>query len=69
MTPSHPDELPVQGYVVEFRRQSYRWTALVQTAAADEEGRAVSTQTWLPIERLIPVRSDPNDGGRVRSFG
>ncbi len=50
---------PVQGYVLDWRRQSYRWLALVVTVRL-EEGRPVVMQEWIAAERLKPVRSDPN---------
>lgn len=67
--PEQPGEVPVQGYVLDWRRHSYQWSALVLTGALDAQARPVCTQTWVPIERLLPVRSDPNDGGRVRHLG
>ena len=45
--------------VIAWRRRSHRWSALV--VRVDEsvvEGRMI--QYWLRIERLRPVRSDPN---------
>ena len=50
---------PVQGLVVAWSRYRYKWRALV--VRVDESvpgGRLV--QDWLPLERLRPVRSDPN---------
>lgn len=50
---------PKQGLIVAWRRYRYQWSAL--TISLDEtvaEGRLV--QEWLPVERLRPVRSDPN---------
>ena len=67
--PEQPGVAPVQGYVLEWRRHSYRWTALVLVSGADREGRPTASQQWVPAERLTPVRSDPNNGGRVRSLG
>jgi hypothetical protein len=55
----------VQGYVLEWRRHSYRWNGLVLISGTDDQGRPTAAQQWLPAERL-PVRSDPNNGGRVR---
>ena len=51
---------PAQGLVLDWRRQSYRWSALVVTVRADEHGRPVVLQEWVEAERLRPVRSDPN---------
>src|SRR5690242_18989560 len=50
---------PVQGLVVAWSRHRYKWRALV--VRVDESvagGRLV--QDWLPVERLRPVRVDPN---------
>jgi len=51
---------PVQGLVVDWRRQSYRWSALVVTVHTDDEGRPVVVHEWVEAERLRPVKSDPN---------
>ena len=59
----------MQGYVLAWRRHSYVWSALVLVASTDQEGRPVATQRWLSAAQLTPVRSDPNNGGRVRHFG
>ncbi|WP_375425507.1 hypothetical protein [uncultured Friedmanniella sp.] len=48
---------PVQGYVLEWRRHSYRYTALV--IYLEPAGRIV--QEWLPLEQLAPVRPRPTD--------
>ena len=58
---------PTQGLVIAWRRHSYRWSALV--VRIDEsvaEGRVI--QDWLPIDRLRPVRSDPNHALRYSGF-
>ena len=55
--------------MLEWRRHSYRWTALVLVSGVDELGRPTAAQQWIPAERLTPVRSDPNNGGRVRHLG
>lgn len=50
---------PVQGFVLAWRRHSYKWSALV--VRVDETGDGATTlQGWLPAERLRPVRADPN---------
>ena len=54
-----PQMPPVQGYVLDWRRQSYRWSALVVTVRL-EEGRLVVVHVWVTAERLRPVRADPN---------
>lgn len=64
-----PHAAPVQGFVVEWRRHSYRWFASVVTVATDARGRPRAEVCWIEVERLAPIRSDPNDGGRVRHFG
>ena len=50
---------PAQGLVIAWNRHRHRWRALV--VRLDESvpgGRLV--QDWLPVERLRPVRADPN---------
>ncbi len=64
--PDQPGAKPVQGYVLEWRRHSYRWSALVLTSSVDDQDRPTSRSQWVAAERLTPVRSDPNNGGRVR---
>ncbi|GAA3579835.1 hypothetical protein GCM10022197_41830 [Microlunatus spumicola] len=64
-----PHAAPVQGYVLEWRRHSYRWFASVVTVALDEHGRPRAEVRWVDVDRLTPVRSDPNNGGRVRHLG
>lgn len=53
-------EPPTQGFVLEWRRQSYKWSALVQYVQQSKDGPAVYVQEWLPLDRLWPVKSDPN---------
>ena len=58
---------PVQGLVVAWRRRSYKWSALV--VRVDEsvpDGRLI--QEWVPVERIRPVRSDPNHVLRYSGF-
>ena len=64
-----PHAAPTQGYVVEWRRHGYRWWASVVTVGPDEHGRPRAEARWVEVERLTPVRSDPNTGGRVRHLG
>lgn len=52
---------PAPGLVIDWRRHSYRWSALVILIDVQGDGRPV-VQRWVPVERLIPIRSDPNDG-------
>lgn len=56
---------PVQGLVIAWRRASYRWSALVIRDSGDG---ATTIQGWLPLERLRPVRSDPNHVLRYWGF-
>jgi hypothetical protein len=64
-----PHAAPVQGYVLDWRRHSYRWWASVLTVVKDAQGRPRAEIRWVEVERLTPVRSDPNNGGRVRHLG
>ena len=57
---------PIQGFVVEWRRWSYRWFALVLTVHAPTEGPPISVMEWMRAEQLTPVKSDPNDGRAYR---
>ncbi|WP_109507343.1 hypothetical protein [Nocardioides speluncae] len=49
-------ERPYQGLLVEWRRHSYRWFALV--AFVDDDGAMV--MRWLPADTLLPIEVDPN---------
>ena len=53
---------PVQGFVVEWRRHSYRWWALVLVVELHPQAPPLVRMEWLPVERLTPVKSNPNDG-------
>jgi hypothetical protein len=56
------DEPPAtrsKGLVLDWRRHSYRWSALVVTVRS-EAGRRWVVQEWVDAERLRPVRSGPN---------
>jgi len=55
-----PQVPPVQGFVLDWRRQGYRWSALVVTAVLDGGGRPLVVQEWVDAEQLRPVRADPN---------
>ena len=51
---------PIQGFVLEWRRHSYRWSALVLYVREDGVSPPKYVQEWLPAERLWPVTSNPN---------
>ena len=53
---------PQQGFVVDWRRHSYRWFALVLIVETPEKAPPLTKLQWLPVERLTPVMSNPNDG-------
>jgi hypothetical protein len=46
--------------VLEWRRHSYKWFALVQYVQQDKDSPTTYVQQWFPAERLWPVKSDPN---------
>lgn len=52
--------VPYQGFVLSWRRHSYKWSALVVYVAGDDPETPV-VQKWVPRERLLPVRSVPED--------
>lgn len=52
--------VPWQGYVIAWRRHSYRWSAwVVYVPHDDPSGQEV--HSWIPRERLLPVWSVPDD--------
>lgn len=53
---------PLQGFVMDWRRYSYRWWALVLVVETPKDAAPVILMQWLPVERLTPIKSDPNDG-------
>lgn len=65
----HRFEVPYQGFVCEWKRQSYRWYALVlyveefktTTESGQTHVETVEVRRWLPADRLVPVRSVPED--------
>lgn len=59
---------PVQGLVVSWTRRRYRWSAFVVRVETTNSGDRV-IQDWVPLERLRPVRSDPNKIWRDAWFG
>lgn len=65
----NPHAAPVQGFVLEWRRHSYRWFANVVTMSIDGHGRPHADVRWVEVDRRTPVRSDPNTSGRVRHIG
>ena len=48
--------------MLDWRRRSYRWSALVVTVL-EQDGRQTVVQEWVEAERLLPVKSDPNRRG------
>lgn len=58
---------PTQGLVLAWRRHSYRWSALVVRVDESVPGGRI-VQDWLPIDRLRPVRTDPNHVLRYSGF-
>lgn len=58
---------PVQGLVIAWRRHSYRWSALVVRVDESQPGGRM-IQDWIALERLLPVRSDPNHVLRYAAF-
>lgn len=51
---------PVQGRVLDWRRQTYRGSALVVSVRTDDHGRPVVMQEGVEAERLRPIRADPD---------
>lgn len=53
-------ETPHQGLVIDWKRHSYKWFALVVLVdpSVPEQPFIVS---WFPAQRLLPVRSIPED--------
>jgi hypothetical protein len=53
-----PDKFtpPTQGFVVAWRRQSYRWAGLVVHVVDDR-----MLMEWMPADQLAPVRPTPPD--------
>ncbi|MGD9430798.1 hypothetical protein ACKVM7_000271 [Arthrobacter russicus] len=57
----HPNSAPRQVYIVSWRRQSYKWLALVVYAVEiAEDPEPVVIQRWVPAEKLRAVEADPN---------
>ena len=63
----------MQGLVLDWRRQSYRWTALVVTVETDDAGRPVVRHEWVTPSGCGPcgltrtevssAGTDPGRGG------
>jgi hypothetical protein len=56
----HRWEVPWQGYVIAWRRHSYKWSALVAYVDESDPERPL-VQRWVPRDKLLPVRSAPED--------
>lgn len=58
---------PLQGLVLDRRRHSYKWAALV-VFVDEHHDPAVTVQQWIPYDQLRPVRPSkldmPTRGGR-----
>lgn len=54
----HRFEVPWQGFVLEWKKDKGRWAAHV--VFHDPERDEPMTR-WVPAERLVPVRSVPED--------
>lgn len=50
---------PEQGFILEWRRHAYQWSALVVMVRTDNAGQSVSVQRWLAAEHLSPVTTRP----------
>ena len=50
---------PEQGFILEWRRHAYQWSAPVVMVRTDEAGQLVSVQRWLAAEHLAPVNTRP----------
>lgn len=53
---------PGQGLVLEWRRESYRWSALVVTVRL-EVGKPVVVQEWTEAERRRSATNDRDECG------
>lgn len=50
---------PEQGFVLEWRRHAYNWSALVEMVRSDSENRPTFVHRWLAAEHLAPVSTPP----------
>ena len=62
VTTGPPQLAPVQGFVLEWRRHSYRWWGNVLFMELDADARPAARTRWKEVDSLTPVRSDPNGG-------
>lgn len=53
-------EIPVQGYVIDRKKQGSEWVALVAYMDTHHDDQAL-IQRWLPMRKLKPVHSRPED--------
>ena len=60
LRPNSTLEAPCQAFVLAWVRHSYRWQALVVRVDQSQPGNERIVQEWVPLERLAPVRTDPN---------
>lgn len=52
--------VPLQGYVIAWRRYQYQWSAFVAYVDETDDDKPV-VQKWIPATKLVPVRSIPDD--------
>jgi hypothetical protein len=50
---------PWQGFVVDWRQDERRWTALVVFMDETQDGLPL-VQRWFPLDQLTPCHPDPN---------
>lgn len=60
-------EIPVQGYVIDRKKQGPEWVALVAYMDTHHDEPAF-IQRWLPMRRLKPVYSKPEDHPAEQSY-
>ena len=51
---------PEQGFILEWRRHAYQWSALVVMVRTDDAGQPVFVQRWLAAEHLAPISAHPS---------
>lgn len=52
-------ERPWQGFVIDWKRHGYKWSALVAYMDESDEDLPL-VQRWFPLDELRPVTVDPN---------